>query len=242
MTEIKNLADFAMAFGPNSQAVLDFISDEANQRKFKCYLAFQGEPELDSDMSSASIHGNCTDKETKIRIALDGGKFLTKKEWNNGQYSANEVIGIAVITPCVKFILGLKEWKECWSEVNHCIIGGRNEAQALQIISGYEHTKQLVEAQEDEGNTAAKLCWNYGYKGLQWYLLCLLELIAVYANKEEINELLKLVGGDPLSFDKCYWSSTEYSAGYSWLVYFGSGGTVNGYKCSTYVVRPAVAI
>lgn len=233
-----------MVFGEHSQEALDFISDETNQQKFKRYLAFQGEPDLDTDESSSLIYNDRTDKETKIRIALDGGQFLTKQEWVAGQYSKEAVIGIAVITPCVQFILGLREWKGCWSEdVNNCITGQYNEAQALQVLSGFEATKVLADAQKDGDDMAAKLCWNYNYKNLQWYMPCLLELNAVCANKEEINELLKLVGGDPLSLDKNYWSSTEYSANYSWYVYFGSGysGTSN-YKFSTYVVRPAVAI
>lgn len=237
MVGFKNLTDLAMVFGPNSQAVLDFISNETNQRKFKRYLDFKS----DNVVSKSATAEDVT--TTQIRIAMTGGKFLTKDEWINGNYDKNDVIGIAVITPCVKFILGLKEWKERWSEdIDHCITGKYTEAQALQIISGYEHTKQLVEAQEDEEDTAAKLCWNYGYKGLQWYLPCLLELNAVCANKEEINELLKLVGGDPLSIDECYWSSAEYSAISSWLVYFGSGTSDGFYKHNAHAVRSAVAI
>ena len=183
--------------------------------------------------------------ETKILIAVDGGGFLTREEWavDNGAYSKDVVIGIAVITPLISFLVGLTEWEECWSKDNeHCIIKAHTEAEAFQVISGLEHTRQLVEAQEDEGNTAAKLCWNYRHKGLQWYLPCLLELNAICANKEEINELLKLVGGTPLRMDECYWSSTEYSASNSWLVYFISGFSINYNKCNTYVVRPAVAI
>lgn len=237
MVGFKNLTDLAMVFGPNSQAVLDFISDETNQRKFKRFLDFQSDNVVTKPSMTEDV------KTTQIRIAMTGGKFLTKDEWVNGNYDKNDVIGIAVITPCVKFILGLKEWKERWSEdTDHCITGKYTEAQALQIISGYEATKQFVDAQEDEGNTAAKLCWNYGYKGLQWYLPCLLELNAVCANKEEINELLKLVGGDPLSLDECYWSSTEYSAYISWYVGFGSGYSNSNNKYYAYVIRPAVAI
>lgn len=237
MVGFKNLTDLAMVFGPNSQAVLDFISDETNQRKLKRFLDFQSDNVVTKPTTVEEI------KTTQIRIAMTGGKFLAKDEWVSGNYDKNDVIGIAVITPCVKFILGLKEWKERWSEdTDHCITGEHTEAQALQIISGYEAVKQLVDAQEDEGNTAAKLCWNYGYKGLQWYLPCLLELNAVCANKEEINELLKLVGGDPLSIDECYWSSTEYSANGSWVVNFSNGNSDYGYKCHAYVVRPAVAI
>lgn len=237
MVGFKNLTDLAMVFGPNSQAVLDFISDETNQRKFKRFLDFQSDNVVTKPSMTEDV------KTTQIRIAMTGGKFLTKDEWVNGNYDKNDVIGIAVITPCVKFILGLKEWKERWSEdTDHCITGKYTEAQALQIISGYEATKQFVDAQEDEGNTAAKLCWNYGYKGLQWYLPCLLELNAVCANKEEINELLKLVGGDPLSLDECYWSSTEGSAYSSWHVNFYSGSSYGNFKYTAYVVRPAVAI
>lgn len=237
MVELKNLTDLAMVFGPNSQEVLDFISDETNQRKFKRYLDFKSDNVVSKPATAEGV------TTTQIRIAMTSGKFLTKEEWINGNYDKNDVIGIAVITPCVKFILGLKEWKECWSEdTDHCITGKYTEAQALQIISGYEATKQLVDAQEDECNTAAKLCWNYGYKGLQWYLPCLLELNAVCANKEEINELLKLVGGDSFLFDKCYWSSTEYSTISSWLVYFGSDTSDGFYKHNAHFVRPAVAI
>lgn len=243
MVEIKNLIDFVMLFGAHAQEALDLISDETNQRKFKRYLAFKGVHDLEPDAAGILVQNDRTDKETKIRIAMDGGKFLTKDEWQAGEYSKEDVIGIAVITPCVQFILGLHQWKERWSEdTDHCITRKHNEAQALQVISGYEHTKQLVEAQEDEGNTAAKLCWNYGHKDLQWYLPCLLELNAVCANKEEINELLELVGGDLLDLDECYWSSTENSANYSWYVHFSNGFSYGNSKCNTTVVRPAVAI
>ena len=238
MVEFQKLTDLMMVFGPHAQEALDFISDETNQRKFKNYLASQS-----GTAESILVQNERTDKETKIRIAIDGGKFITKEEWNTGKYSKDDVIGIAVITPVVQFILGLREWKERWSEdTDNCITGRHNEAQAFQILSGYEHTKQIVEAQEDEGGTAAKLCWNYGHKGLQWYMPCLLELNVVCANKEEINELLKLVGGDPLSLDECYWSSTEYSAVHSWLVNFSSGLSFNNSKYGALVVRPAVAI
>lgn len=238
MVEFQKLTDLMMVFGPHAQEALDFISDETNQRKFKNYLASQS-----GTAESILVQNERTDKETKIRIAIDGGKFITKEEWNTGKYSKDDVIGIAVITPVVQFILGLREWKERWSEdTDNCITGRHNEAQALQILSGYEHTKQIVEAQEDEGDTAAKLCWNYGHKGLQWYMPCLLELNVVCANKEEINELLKLVGGDPLSLDECYWSSTEHVAYNSWYVFFGYGDSRYINKVNAHVVRPAVAI
>lgn len=240
MVELKNLTDLVMVFGPHAQEALDFISDETNQRKLQRYLDFQS-----GKTASILVQNERTDKETKILIAIDGGKFLTKQEWieSNGKYTTDDVIGIAVITPVVQFIWGLHEWEAKWSDdTDHCITGKHNEVEALQVLSGYEATKKLAEAQKDEGDTAAKLCWNYGYKGLQWHEPCLLELNAACANKEEINELLKLVGGDPLSLDECYWSSTEYSAYYSWVVVFDDGYSSYGGKSGTNYVRPAVAI
>lgn len=241
MVELKNLTDLVMVFGSHAQEALDFISDETNQRKLQRYLDFQsGKP------ASILVQNERTDKETKILIAIDGGKFLTKQEWieSNGKYTTDDVIGIAVITPVVQFIWGLHEWEAKWSDdTDHCITGKHNEAEALQVLSGYEATKKLAEAQKNEGDTAAKLCWNYGYKGLQWHEPCLLELNVACANKEEINEPLKLVGGDPLSLDECYWSSTEHSANSSWNVIFYNGNSNYGYyKYYTNYVRPAVAI
>lgn len=243
MATIKNLIDLVMVCGANAQEVLDFISNETNQRKMAQYLRSQDDRDVESEASGILVYNDRTDKETKIRIAIDGGKFLTKDEWNAGQYSKHYVIGIAVITPCVQFILGLNQWECCWSEdIENCITGKYNEAQALQITSGFEATKAIVEAQENEDDTAAKLCWNYGHKGLQWYCPCLLELNAVCVNKKEINELLELVGGDPLDVDKAYWSSIERSANNSWIVSLSNGYSNNIYKYGTSVVRPAAAI
>lgn len=240
MVTIKNLTDLIMVFGSHAQEALDFISNEDNQQKFQRYLGFKAEPDV---AVNVLVQRNRADTETKIRIALDNGMFLTKEEWKTGQYSKDDVLGIEVSTPCVQFILGLHQWKERWSEdTDHCITERHNESQALQVINGYEHTKAIVEAQSEEGNTAAKLCWNYGFKGRQWYMPCVLELCAVCANKNEINELLELVGGDLLELDESYWSSTESSTFYSWYVNFGDGYIYNYGKYYTFVVRPAVAI
>lgn len=237
MVKFKDLADMFMVFGPHAQAALDFTSDETNQRKFKLIQSQESQP-VASTLTSVE-----NTEETKILIAMDGGTFLIKEEWKAGQYDKDAVVGIAVMTPCVRFILGLHQWKERWGEdTDHVLTEQHTEAQALQVVSGFKHTKALVEAQEGEGNTAAKMCWNYGHKDLQWYLPSLLELNAVCANKEEINELLKLVGGELLDFDGCYWSSTEFSSYSSWYVNFNYGYSTYGHKYGTYVVRPAVAI
>ena len=45
------------------------------------------------------------------------------------------MIGIAVITPVVQFILGLREWKESWSDdTDHCITGETADGKEVEIF------------------------------------------------------------------------------------------------------------
>lgn len=73
------------------------------------------------------------------------------------------------------------------------------------------------------------------------YIPSLAQLHLILLNIKEVNAALDAVGGSPLR-EEWYWSSTECSAGYSWVVGFGSGHSGNYLKCITNVVRPAVAI
>lgn len=73
------------------------------------------------------------------------------------------------------------------------------------------------------------------------YIPSLAQLHLILLNIKEVNAALDAVGGSPLR-EEWYWSSTEYSAGNSWFVGFGSGGSGYNIKYGTTVVRPAVAI
>lgn len=73
------------------------------------------------------------------------------------------------------------------------------------------------------------------------YIPSLAQLHLILLNIKEVNAALDAVGGSPLR-EEWYWSSTEYSAYYSWFVNFGSGYSNGSFKSNTRVVRPAVAI
>lgn len=73
------------------------------------------------------------------------------------------------------------------------------------------------------------------------YIPSLAQLHLILLNIKEVNTVLEAVGGSPMR-KEWYWSSTEYSANYSWIVYFYSGYSGYNGKCYTYVVRPAVAL
>ena len=70
----------------------------------------------------------------------------------------------------------------------------------------------------------------------------------IYDNHDEINEMLKIAGGDPIEKYKYYWSSSEYSSGNAWNFCPSNGasqGGVDWYSKDGYtsglVVRPVLA-
>ena len=75
-----------------------------------------------------------------------------------------------------------------------------------------------------------------------WYIPSLGELYRIFINKKAINAALEFAKGDKLQ-DRWYWTSTEFSATYAWLLYLSDGNT-NGWgtKASyTYRVRAVSA-
>jgi len=158
-------------------------------------------------------------------------------------------IGIIVTTDFMSRILAFDTWQERWGNTDRVLTEEQNESVAMQTFSGFDLTKRIVEAQVNiDGMTAAKRCWNYQKGGLQWYLPCLMELGVLCAYRDEINKAMKEIGCP----DECllptedsdetwYWSSSENSQTYSWVVNFSGGGFGNGGKNYSYMVRAVAA-
>ena len=75
-----------------------------------------------------------------------------------------------------------------------------------------------------------------------WWIPSLGEMYRIFINFGTINRALKFAGGDLIKQD-WYWTSTECSAPYAWLLSLSDGGTNYwGTKASdTYRVRPVSA-
>ena len=73
------------------------------------------------------------------------------------------------------------------------------------------------------------------------YIPSLAQLHLILLNIKEVNTALEAVGGSPMR-KEWYWSSTEYSAHYSWGVIFYNGNSGSNSKNNSIVVRPAVAL
>lgn len=177
-----------------------------------------------------------------------------KKQYEIADFRAKgmnyaNAIGIIVETEFMSRVLAFDTWQEQWGNTDRILTEKQNESVAMQTFSGLDLTKRIVEAQTDiDGMTAAKRCWNYQKGGLQWYLPCFMELGVLCAYRDEINKAMKEIGCP----DECLlptedsdetwvWSSSEYSQGYSWDLYFSNGHFYNGSKYYSIVVRAVAA-
>lgn len=156
----------------------------------------------------------------------------------------NDVIGIIIQTETIGIIMSLDTWEEVWNNDDILVNKACGEAEALQELSGLELTRSIVEKTKKNSDSmnAAIRCWDYGKGGLQWYLPCLYELGTIIAYRDEINEVLDMLGMPELDENDYGWSSSEGNTLYAWLVYFGNG-YFSGYvdKCSSGVVRAVSA-
>jgi hypothetical protein len=67
-------------------------------------------------------------------------------------------------------------------------------------------------------------------------------MMMIYANMTKINYALSLINGATQLVEDAYWTSTEDSATYAWLLYLSYGIATNTTKASyTYRVRAVSA-
>lgn len=63
------------------------------------------------------------------------------------------------------------------------------------------------------------------------YIPALGEMYFIYLNRKGLNEILEQIGGEPIA-DDWFWTSTELSATYAWILYLDLGGAGYGTKAS----------
>lgn len=156
----------------------------------------------------------------------------------------NDVIGIVIQTETIGIIMSLDTWEEVWNNDAILVNKACGEAEALQEFNGLELTRSIVEKTKKNSDSmnAAIRCWDYGKGGLQWYLPCLYELGTIIAYRDEINEVLDMLGMPELDKNDYGWSSSESGTHSAWYVGFGNGNFGTGYnKCYSYVVRAVSA-
>lgn len=176
----------------------------------------------------------------RISVLANDGEQYEVNEFLRLGLTKDDAVGIVVQNEIIGLIMSLDEWECPWGCMNKIVTKAQNEAEALQEISGLGFTNQIWVANEDN-DCAANKCAKYDCGHLTWYLPCLMELGMVCAHKDEINELLASLNLPKLQ-DDYYWSSSEGSQTYAWVVGFSDGGLGNwGGKYGSYRLRACAA-
>lgn len=150
---------------------------------------------------------------------------ISISDFKTQNISKSDVVGVVLQTEIIGMVISLDQWNEIWcSKRNWKVFNkGCSEAEALQTLSGLELTRNIVKQNEEDGEsmTAAMRCWRYNKGNLQWYLPSLYELGTIIAYRDELNEVLEMLGADQFDEDDLGWSSSEGNSWGVWIVYFG---------------------
>lgn len=189
-------------------------------------------------------------QERRILVLGNDQKMYEVSDFVESGKNYADAIGIVFGSPIIgQRVLAFPSWREKWGDKEKVYTEPRSESKAVQVMSGLEDTKRIVEAQADTDDmTAAKRCWEYKAGGLQWYLPSLMELGIIYTLRDEINDAMEQLDCDndcllPTedSDETWVWSSSELSQFNAWYLYFGNGNFITGTKCYPFVVRAVAA-
>jgi hypothetical protein len=113
---------------------------------------------------------------------------------------------------------------------------------AKEDWGGSNNTSMLLSHAKSE---AAMYCKKYGILNRAagtWHLPALAEMIFAQKYIDRVNACFTLSGKTPIKFTDWYWSSTQYSSTYAWLLYWSDGYVSTSTKDTTYRVRAFAAL
>lgn len=181
-----------------------------------------------------------------IYIYDTDGKFTLSKNWDAANNS--KAVGVYVGTENSKFVIAptyggaKKQWGGYGTTISG-IVTTTDTTKAKKDYAGEANTDNII-AQLGKGNApAAEYCRNYTFKnGKKGYLWSSGEAQDAYKNKAEIDAAMRKIGGTAITTDSYFWTSTQYSSDYAWILNL-SGGSVSSYdKDLSYYVRAVCAL
>lgn len=181
---------------------------------------------------------NNTIPSNGIYVYDTDGNFTPSKMWKVENNS--KVVGIAIITNRTKALIALKNAhdgkKVIWgpdgfvngisrSEINSNFKPGF----AALDYNGEENTYLLLNSLLPNAGTAIRIAKDFMFPdGTKGYLPALGELIDVFNNLNEVNELLMKVGGEIIE-NTWYWTSTQHYLNYRAWAYGGDASGSNSF-------------
>ena len=164
---------------------------------------------------------------------------------------ASVAVGVAIFEGGHLIVVAKDEQSKKWAESN---VSGGNTAVgregAFADFAGRANTDTIITTLGANA-PAAQYCRGYYpsnfaadnafYGAGRWWLPSAGELFTIWSHLLEVNRAMAAIGGTALDRSTWYWSSSEYSATYAWVVHF-SNGLLNGNgKTNEYRVRPVSA-
>ena len=155
-------------------------------------------------------------------------------KWTSYQNSGEIAEGVMVVEGGKILVVAPTEATLYWSSAA-VSAGGKTTTDRLTALDDWTgKTSTAAQITHSECNTesyAPGFCASYervnaNGKGLtagRWWLPSLGELMMIYANMRKINYALSLINGATQLAETAYWSSTEYSATYAWLLALNDG-------------------
>lgn len=174
-------------------------------------------------------------------------------KWASYQNSGEIAEGVMVVEGGKILVVAPTEATLYWSSAA-VSAGGKTTTDRETALNDWTgKTSTAAQITHSECNTesyAPGFCASYervnangqGLTAGKWWLPSLGELMMIYANMRKINYALSLINGATQLAETWYWSSTEYSATYAWILFLFDG-YAGGYTKATYQgrVRPVSA-
>lgn len=179
-----------------------------------------------------------------VMIQHIDGSLYTTDAWRTNGFTNDQANGVAVLGANSKFVISKVEFGNCgWSSDTRNRIDGiltsDKTATAREDYAGATNTAIIA---DDDTSGAALACANYTFpNGQKGYLPAAGQWGIAWAYKAEITTAMQLIGGTVIN-SGYYWSSTQYSASYAWVMSWGGGGITYESKSSLYFTRPFCAL
>ena len=182
-----------------------------------------------------------------IFILDTDGNLVKRTEWNTGNNS--KAVGVAVLSDNCKFVIsktqgGTMTWGGYGTTISG-IVTTTDANTAKKDYAGKDNTEKIVTQLGGSNAAAASYCRNTSNlfpDGRKGYLGSLGEWQEAYNNKSEIDACMSLIGGTAIATNYYHWTSTQYSSGSAWILYWSAGGVITNYKIDSRQVRAFAAL
>jgi len=174
-------------------------------------------------------------------------------KWPSYQSSGEIAEGVVIVEGGKILVVAPTETGLTWSSA--AVSGGgtttSDRVTAMNDWNGKNNTAaQITHAECSSNAYAPGFCHEYsrvnangnGMTAGKWWLPSLGEMMMIYANMTKVNYALSLISGATQLQETWYWTSTEGSAAYAWILYLSDGFVYYNTKAScTGRVRPVSA-